>query len=180
MKTYDRSGTKILTRASALSLLALGTISAATCMEHPNYHVRASGFKALGCPIPEPTETKVKNKETGEYESVLDHSARVNLFASVAPNLFARACRQKASDESKLKENRGLIAAAVKHNAEAEIENAAKADDPDFIPRELSEVPALFEPLPINEYATALASTNALGRVFLTLPGVVESLPQPS
>lgn len=58
MKTYERHGSKIITRASAMAAIALIACATASLAEkgaalgkyaaHPNYHVRAAAFRARG------------------------------------------------------------------------------------------------------------------------------------
>ena len=105
MKHYDRSGTKTITRASAMTLLALavsaGSPIPAECSEHPNYHVRRACWLADGCPIPEKVEDQLA------------------LFKSVQPNLFARAAAFKGKDNAKVAHRAGEIKRAEEHNAKA-------------------------------------------------------------
>jgi hypothetical protein len=114
MKTYDRSGTKTITRASAMALIVIAATAGAPipaeCSEHPNYHVRRAAWLADGSPIPETVEGKVV------------------LLKSVQPNLFDRASKFKGNDNNKVAHRAGEINKVTEHNAKAELLFAAEPE----------------------------------------------------
>jgi len=202
MKTYDRAGTKTITRARAMTLLALavsaGAVIPTECSEHPNYHVRRACWLAEGCPIPEKVEDKLA------------------LLKSIQPNLFARAAAFKGTDNAKVARRDRERARAQEHNAKAVLlrdadeekfltlaawlpiyqrdlrkfgedpkssqaeynERAAVAHEVDTWIRERCEqtVPEPITPTAFDSYAALLCADNLTGAAILSAD-VAEALP---